>query len=126
LVAHDDYWGPKAPAKSITFKAVPEIAARIAGLKTGEFYIITEIPPDQLKSIEEAKNCSVVGGPIPNIRSVNFDTTNPILASNDLRNSSIRRTATKVHHFTCIPRPGVLFQEVHSVVKPCREHWNSN
>jgi peptide/nickel transport system substrate-binding protein len=79
LVAHDDYWGPKAPAKSITFKAVPEVAARIAGLKTGEFHIITEIPPDQLKSIEAAEDCAAVGGPIPNIRSVNFDTTNPIL-----------------------------------------------
>lgn len=33
LAAHDDYWGGKSPEKTITFKAVPEVAARVAGLK---------------------------------------------------------------------------------------------
>ncbi len=37
LEAFDGYWGEKAPAKTITFKVVPEVSSRIAGLKTGEF-----------------------------------------------------------------------------------------
>ncbi|MGD2273025.1 MAG: ABC transporter substrate-binding protein [Desulfobacterales bacterium] len=89
LKAFDDYWGPKAPAKTVTFRAVPEVAARIAGLKTGEYHIITEIPPDQLESIDKAKGCSTVGGPIPNIRTVQFDETNNLLKSPELRQAMI-------------------------------------
>jgi peptide/nickel transport system substrate-binding protein len=89
LEAFDDYWGTKAPAKTVTFKAVPEVAARIAGLQTGEYQIITEIPPDQLKSVDSAKGCSTVGGPIPNIRTVQFDETNEVLKNIELRRAMI-------------------------------------
>ncbi len=89
LEAFDGYWGPKAPVSSITFKSVPEVAARIAGLKTGEYHIITEIPPDNLESIEKNNGTSTVGGPIPNIRAVHMDTTNSVLKSKELRRAMI-------------------------------------
>ena len=89
LAAFDDYWGAKAPAKTVTFKVVPEVAARIAGLKTGEYHIITEIPPDQLESIDKNKGTSAAGGQIGNIRSINFDTTNSILKSPELRRALV-------------------------------------
>jgi peptide/nickel transport system substrate-binding protein len=89
LAAFDDYWGEKAPAKTITFKVVPEVAARIAGLKTGEYHIITEIPPDQLEDIDKNNGTSTVGGPIPNIRAVHMDTTNAVLKSRELRQAMV-------------------------------------
>jgi peptide/nickel transport system substrate-binding protein len=85
LEAFDDYWGKKAPAKTVTFKVVPEVSSRIAGLQTGEYHLITEIPPDQLKSIEDADGCSSDGGEVPNIRSIQFDETNNLLKSPELR-----------------------------------------
>ncbi len=89
LAAFDGYWGGKPPAKTITFKVVPEVAARIAGLKTGEYDIITDIPPDQLEGIDKTKGISTVGGPIPNIRTVQFDETNAVLKSPGLRRAMI-------------------------------------
>ncbi len=89
LKAFDGYWGKKAPAKTLTFKVVPEIASRIAGLTTGEYQIITEIPPDQLKSIDKIKGASSIGGAIPNIRTVQFDETNDLLNNADLRRALI-------------------------------------
>jgi peptide/nickel transport system substrate-binding protein len=89
LEAFDDYWGAKAPVKTITFKVVPEVAARIAGLKTGEYHIITEIPPDQLASIDKYNGTSSLGGAIPNIRAVHMDTTNEVLKSGELRQALI-------------------------------------
>ncbi len=89
LEAFDGYWGKKAPAKSLTFKAVPEVSSRIAGLTTGEYGIITEIPPDQLKSIDKIEDASSIGGPIPNIRTVQFDETNDLLSNVDLRRALI-------------------------------------
>jgi len=85
LAAFDGYWGKKAPAKTLTFKVVPEISSRIAGLTTGEYQIITEITPDQLKSIDKINGASSIGGPFPNIRTVQFDETNDLLNNADLR-----------------------------------------
>jgi peptide/nickel transport system substrate-binding protein len=85
LTAFDDYWGNKAPAKTVTFKIVPEIAARVAGLTTGEFDIVTEIPPDQLKSINETAGITTAGGAIRNIRTIDYDKTNPVMSDPRIR-----------------------------------------
>lgn len=75
FVAFDDYWGEKAPAKSFTLKAVPELAARVAGLFTGEYGIITEIGPDQFATVNANPGTEVIGGPIRNNRVLVFDET---------------------------------------------------
>src|SRR5215813_1400109 len=62
----DGYWGDKAPADTLTFKVVPELAARIAGLFTGEYDIVSEVTPDQIEAINADANAEVVGGPILN------------------------------------------------------------
>lgn len=51
LVAHDDYFGGKPTAASITYRVVPEVSARIAGLVSGEYDIAVNIPPDQVPVI---------------------------------------------------------------------------
>ncbi len=85
LEAFTGYWGKRAPVDSILFKSIPEVAARIAGLKTGEYHIATDIPPDQLKNIDSYRGTSTVGGPIPNIRAVQIDTTNKVLGNKEIR-----------------------------------------
>ncbi|MGH0053949.1 MAG: ABC transporter substrate-binding protein, partial [Sphaerochaetaceae bacterium] len=68
LERFDEYWGPaKAAVDRIEFRYVPELSTRIAGLRSGEFDIITEIPPDQAEAIQNMPGISVVGGPIQNI-----------------------------------------------------------
>lgn len=52
LAAHDDYFGGKPTAASITFLVVPEVSARIAGLVSGEFDIIVNVPPDQIPVLQ--------------------------------------------------------------------------
>jgi peptide/nickel transport system substrate-binding protein len=79
LEAFDDYWGEKAPVKSVTYKVVPETAARIAGLITGEFDIITEIQPDHFSTITENDGTEIAGGAIRNIRFMPYDTRHPAL-----------------------------------------------
>lgn len=83
--AFDDYWGEPAPAASVTFRVVPEMAGRIAGLITGEYDIVTEIQPDQFETIDEEPGAEVVGGPINNIRIIAYDTRNPVLADPRIR-----------------------------------------
>ena len=75
----------KAPAKSVTFKIVPEFSARIAGLATGEYQFITEVPPDQIKKVDEMDGVEAVGSPIRNIRGIIFDETNERLEDPRIR-----------------------------------------
>lgn len=85
LEAFDGYWGEKAPAETVTFKVVPEVASRIAGLTTGEYDIVSEIPPDQLNGIDDTKGIEAAGGPIRNIRAINYDETNARLSDPRIR-----------------------------------------
>lgn len=75
----EGYWGDKAPADSLTFKVVPELAGRVTGLFTGEYDIISEVTPDQLDAISSNKDTEIAGGAILNIRVILFDTRNPVL-----------------------------------------------
>lgn len=52
LEAHDAYWGGKPAAKSVTFKSVPEVAARISGVVSGEYDMAVEVPPDQWEVLD--------------------------------------------------------------------------
>lgn len=91
LEKFDRYWGPgKAAVDRIEFRYVPELSTRIAGLRSGEFDIITEIPPDQATAIQNMSGVSVVGGPIQNIYGMFFDETN----SSPMKNPKFREALT--------------------------------
>lgn len=97
LEPFDGYWAEhKAAADTVTFVVVPEIATRIAGLRSGQFDVITEVGPDHIEEIEHAEGVHVVGGPILNIRGLIFDSTGNALEDPRVRralNLSIDRQA---------------------------------
>lgn len=74
LVANDAYWGDEPPFSKITFKAVPETSARIAGLVTGEYDIITSVPPDQMELIDREDAYETRVSEIENYHNVLFMT----------------------------------------------------
>lgn len=74
LTAFDEYWGGKPPIKTITFKAVPELSSRIAGLLKGEYDIALGIPPDQFEVVEAAQGIKVVGSIVDNFTALAFQT----------------------------------------------------
>lgn len=89
LSAHDDYWGGKPNAKTVLFKVVPEVSARVAGLLAGDYDIASDIPPDQLQVLERAQDIKVVGGPVNNHRVIWFDKTHPVLKDPRIRQAMI-------------------------------------
>ena len=70
LVANDDYWGGPPPLSKITFLAVPETSARIAGLITGEYDIITSVPPDQAELIDRESDFETRASEIENYHTL--------------------------------------------------------
>ncbi|KAB2542954.1 peptide ABC transpoter substrate-binding protein [Salipiger aestuarii] len=78
LVAHDDYFGGKPTAKSVTFRQVPEVSARIAGLVSGEYDISVNIPPDQIPTIERYDDLKVERIVLDNTHMLVFYTNGPL------------------------------------------------
>ncbi|WP_145137218.1 ABC transporter substrate-binding protein [Roseomonas gilardii] len=80
LEAFDDYWGGRPPLSRIRFLEVPEVAARIAMLQSGEADFACDIPPDQIAEVERSPRHEVVGGLISNHRMLVFDKHHAALA----------------------------------------------
>src|SRR5690606_33361224 len=62
-----------------TFRLAPELSSRVAGLISGDFDIIADIPPDQFGPIQGSAGNEIVGGTVASLRVVKFDTRNPQL-----------------------------------------------
>jgi len=91
LERFDGYWGEaKASVEKVEFKYVPELSTRIAGLRTGEFDIITEVPPDQAMAIDKMAGVKIRGGAIRNIFGMFFDETN----SSPMKDPKVREALT--------------------------------
>ncbi len=84
-VAFDDYFGGKPAFKSVTFKQVPEVLARIAGLVSGEFDIIVNVPPDQIRVVERYKNIKIRSAILNNSHVLVFNTKHPVLKDKRIR-----------------------------------------
>lgn len=66
LVRNVDYWGGEAPYEALNFVEVAEVSARVSGLATGEYNIVTNLAPDQT-SVVEANGQEVVSVEVNNI-----------------------------------------------------------
>jgi len=60
FTAFDEFWGGKPNFSSITFLEVPETSARVAGLVSGDFDIITQVTPDQFGVIQQNSDLKVL------------------------------------------------------------------
>jgi peptide/nickel transport system substrate-binding protein len=85
LEAFDDHWAGRPPLRSIRFVQVPEVAARVNGLRTGEYDFACDLPPDQVEVVLGSSRHEVVGRAITNHRVTAFDKTHPTLRDPRLR-----------------------------------------
>jgi peptide/nickel transport system substrate-binding protein len=53
LDAFPDYWGAKIDADRVTYRPVPETAARVASLLKGEIDLMALLPPDHLDRVNQ-------------------------------------------------------------------------
>ncbi|MCQ2604106.1 MAG: ABC transporter substrate-binding protein [Spirochaetia bacterium] len=79
LEANNEYWGGKPAFDKITFKVVPEIAARIAGLQSGDFQVVSDVSPDFHSTVTADKRLEIVGGPIAVARTIYMNQHKPYM-----------------------------------------------
>jgi peptide/nickel transport system substrate-binding protein len=61
LDANPDYWGGRIDVDRVIFRAIPEMAPRIAALLKAEVDVITQLPPDQGERVNANASTRVAG-----------------------------------------------------------------
>jgi peptide/nickel transport system substrate-binding protein len=87
LVANDKYFLGQPAASAVTFKEVPELSARMAGLVSGEYDMIVEISPDQIKTLKSRPGIEVRSVVLENTHLITFNTKDPALADKRIRHA---------------------------------------
>ena len=127
LERYDGYWGDAAPLKRLTFRVIPEIAARVTALINDEVQIITNVPPDQVSAINDASNVQVRSIPLANAHILYYNTHHPAIADKKLRqalNISIDRQLIidTIWSGEAVPKRSHQFEEYGPLFNPDRPY----
>lgn len=85
FTAHDAYFMGRPNFRTVTMRDVPELSTRIAGLVSGEFDIIVDVPPDQIPVLSRYKDIEVDSVVLENSHVILFNTSAPALKDKRLR-----------------------------------------
>lgn len=84
LDANPAYWRGKPAIDHVIFKPIPEAAARVAALRTGETDLIVNVPTQDLPQIEHGANTKLESARSARVLFVAFNTTKPGPQTNKL------------------------------------------
>jgi peptide/nickel transport system substrate-binding protein len=85
LEAFDEYFMGRPTAERVTFKRVPELAARVAGLVAGDYDLITTVPPDQMGVVAGYPDIDVRSVVLANVHVLVFNEQDKVLADKRVR-----------------------------------------
>lgn len=85
LVAHDEYFMGRPTARSVAFREIKELAARVSGLVSGEFDLITNIPPDQASVLGQYSDIDQRNVVLANVHVLTFDERSPQTSDHRIR-----------------------------------------
>jgi peptide/nickel transport system substrate-binding protein len=73
LTRYDDYWGEKAKLDQVIFRPIPDNAARLQALQTGEIQGYDLVEPQDISTIEGDSNLQILDRPAFNVGYVGFN-----------------------------------------------------
>jgi peptide/nickel transport system substrate-binding protein len=76
LEANDSYWRGKPPFRSVTFRAVPDTATRIADLRTGRADITRGLSPDDALAMKNERALILMPMPTERVAYLSVNTLN--------------------------------------------------
>jgi peptide/nickel transport system substrate-binding protein len=73
IARYDDYWGDKAKLDKVIFRPIPDNAARLQALQTGEIQGYDLVEPQDISTIEGDDNLQIIDRPAFNVGYVGFN-----------------------------------------------------
>lgn len=73
IVRNDSYWGKKAFLRRVIFRAIPDNAARLQALQTGEIQGYDLVEPQDIATIQKSKSLKVLDRPAFNVAYVTIN-----------------------------------------------------
>ncbi len=87
LSPNDSYFDGAPLLDSLTFRVIPEVAARLTALQSGEIQVTWGVPDDQLPQLASDPNVVVETVPSTSVATMWFNSSRPALASAEVRNA---------------------------------------
>jgi len=97
VVPNPDYYGGKPKLDKVTFRTVPELAARLTAVRTGEVDLVWGIPDDQLSQLQGDTTLTVQTVPSTAVFTMWFNSGTPAL-----KEAAIRRALWQAVDFPTI------------------------
>ncbi|SEE73322.1 ABC transporter substrate-binding protein [Jiangella alba] len=97
LARNENYWGDHARVASVRISDIPEMAARLTALRTGEVDLTWGVPDDQLEPLIAADDLVVETVPSTLVYTMWFNSSTPALAD-----AAVRRALWKAVDFETI------------------------
>jgi peptide/nickel transport system substrate-binding protein len=85
LARYDDYWGETAKLDKVIFRPIPDNAARLQALQTGEIQGYDLVEPQDVATIEGDSNLQILDRPAFNVGYVGFNQKKPPLDKLEVR-----------------------------------------
>jgi len=88
MQANHDWWGweGKAPGvERVIWKPIPDEFPRVIALEKGEADVITNVPPDRMKSIADGRGTRLVSVPSTRVVALSTNSTQPPLSDKRVR-----------------------------------------
>ena len=73
IAKNDDYWGDKANLDEVIFRPIPDNAARLQALQTGEIQGYDLVEPQDISTVEGDSNLQILDRPAFNVGYVGFN-----------------------------------------------------
>jgi peptide/nickel transport system substrate-binding protein len=76
LTRNDSWWGTKPEIKDVVFRAVPEVASRVADLQSGKAQVATALTSDTATQLKGQSTLQVLSAPTERVSYLAFNTIN--------------------------------------------------
>jgi peptide/nickel transport system substrate-binding protein len=85
IVRNDDYWGEKANLDSVIFRPIPDNAARLQALQTGEIQGYDLVEPQDMPTVESDSSLQLIRRPAFNVGYVGINQALPPMDQLEVR-----------------------------------------
>jgi peptide/nickel transport system substrate-binding protein len=121
LKRNDNWWGTKPTISQVTFRAVPDVASRVADLQSGKADLADAMTPDSANQMKGASNLQVLSTPTERVSYLAFNTIDGGITDNP----TVRKAITMAIDYKSLTDKleSGYAKQVNSVLTPLAEGY---